>query len=54
MIKKDNPYIYILVALVGAIILTTSYHLSLQNKYKICALISALPVIGLLGLFFRT
>tara|TARA_Y100001980_G_C14249712_1_gene95235 strand:+ start:20 stop:361 length:342 start_codon:yes stop_codon:yes gene_type:complete len=54
MIRKDSPIIYICVALVGAILLTTSYHLSLQNKYKLCALIPALPVIGLSGLFFIT
>ena len=54
MIRKDSPYIYILVALVGAILLTTSYHFSLQNKYKLCALIPALPIIGLFGLFFIT
>ena len=45
MIKKDTPIIYILVALVGAILLTTSYYLSLQNKYKLCALIPTLPII---------
>ncbi len=54
MISKNSPYIYILVALIGAILLTTSYHFSLQNKYKICALIPALPIIGLTGLFFIT
>ena len=54
MIKKDSPIIYILVALIGATLLTISYHFSLQNKYKICALIPALPIIGLTGLFFLT
>lgn len=54
MIKKDSPIIYILVSLIGATLLTISYHFSLQNKYKICALIPALPIIGLTGLFFLT
>jgi uncharacterized membrane protein (GlpM family) len=52
MIKKDSPIIYICVALIGAIILTIIYHFSLENKYKICALIPALPIIGLIGLYF--
>jgi hypothetical protein len=54
MIEKNNPILYILFALIGAILLTSSYHFSLQNKYKICALIPALPIIGLTGLFFIT
>ena len=52
MIKKDSPIIYICVALIGATLITISYHFSLENKYKICSLIPALPIIGLTGLYF--
>ena len=54
MIKKDSPIIYIFVGLIGALFLTTSYHFSLQNKYKICSIIPTIPIIGLLGLIFIT
>ena len=54
MIKKDSPYVYILVALIGATILTITYHFSLQNKYKLCSLIPTIPIMGLLGLYFIT
>ena len=46
-----NYTYYILYSIVGAIILPLIYHLSLYNKYKLCALIPALPIIGLFGLF---
>ena len=52
MISKESPYVYICIGLIGAILLMSSYHFSLQNKYKICSLIPALPIIGLTGLFF--
>ena len=52
MISKNSPIMYIFVSLIGAILLTISYHFSLQNKYKLCALIPALPIIGLTGFFF--
>lgn len=54
MIKKDSIYVYIFIALLGAIILTSSYYFSLQKNYKICSLIPAIPIMGLLGLFFIT
>ena len=51
-LKKDSPIVYSFYAILGAIILTTLYYFSLQNKYKISALIPALPVVGIIGLLF--
>jgi len=51
-LKKDSPIVYAFYAILGAILLTTMYYFSLQNKYKICALIPALPVVGIVGLLF--
>ena len=51
-IKKDSSFVYAFYAILGAILLTTSYYFSLQNKYKICALIPALPIVGIVGLLF--
>lgn len=49
----DKKYLsYILYSLVGAILFPLTYHFSLNNKYKICSLIPAIPIIGLTGLFF--
>tara|TARA_B110001450_G_scaffold74540_2_gene71033 strand:+ start:8416 stop:8760 length:345 start_codon:yes stop_codon:yes gene_type:complete len=51
-LKKNSPIVYTFYGILGTILLTTLYYFSLQNKYKICALIPAIPVIGLTGLFF--
>jgi len=50
--KKDSPIVYTFYGILGTILLTTLYYFSLQNKYKICALIPALPVVGIIGLLF--
>ena len=51
-LKKDSPIVYAFYGILGIILLTTLYYFSLQKKYKICALIPAIPIIGLSGLFF--
>ena len=48
---KNNYLIYIYYALIGAILFPLLYYLSLQKKYKFCALIPTIPVLGLFGLF---
>ena len=48
MIKYIDYFIY---SIVGALILPLLYYYSKHGKYKICALIPAAPIIGLLGLF---
>lgn len=49
MIKYLDYFIY---SIVGALILPLLYYYSKHGKYKICALIPALPIVGLLGLCF--
>ena len=51
-LKKNSPIVYAFYGILGIILLTTLYYFSLQKKYKICALIPAIPIIGLTGLFF--
>ena len=51
MLKKDHPIIYIFYAIIGALILTSCYHFSINDKHKLCALLPALPIIGLFSLF---
>ena len=43
---------YIVYSIIGAIIFPLIYYFSLNKKYKICALIPAIPLVGLTGLFF--
>lgn len=42
---------YIIYSIVGAILLPFMYFFSKNKQYKLCALIPAIPVLGLTGLF---
>ncbi len=43
---------YLLYASIGAVVVALIYHLSLQKKSKMCALIPAMPILGYCGLYF--
>ncbi len=43
---------YIIYSIIGAIIFPLMHYFSLNKKYKICALLPAIPLVGLTGLFF--
>ena len=43
-------YQYIIYGIFGAILFPVLYHLSLKQNTKLCALIPALPVLGITGL----
>ncbi len=48
---KNNLIIYLCYSLVGAILLPLLYYFSINGKTKLCALLPALPILGLVGLF---
>lgn len=50
IINKYNPYVYLFYIIVGLIAIMLIYYFSINNKYKLCALIPTIPVIGLFGL----
>lgn len=47
---RDNPIVYLCYSLTGAILLPVLYYFSIHGKTKICALLPALPILGLVGL----
>ncbi len=42
---------YVIYSIIGSIMLPLLYFLSKNKKYKLCALISTIPILGLSGLF---
>ena len=42
---------YVIYSIIGAIVLPLQYYFSKNKQYKLCALIPAMPILGLIGLF---
>lgn len=50
-LKKDSPIVYAFYAILGALTFVGTYHFSLNNKYKLCALLPTIPITSILGLY---
>ena len=50
-IKKDSPFVYTFYAILGAITFVGIYHFSLNNEYKLCALLPTIPIASIFGLY---
>jgi uncharacterized membrane protein (GlpM family) len=50
-LEKDSPIVYMFYAILGALTFVGTYHFSLNNEYKLCALLPTIPIASILGLY---